>query len=200
MQENKELRYYENIHQATLFSFKSVIDNNDFRYLLKLKDYDSLPEISQELEDALADVWYNIYSEYSEITGDSSASLQFVETKRLAVKKHKIGYLSQALSFIGACQDQELADMLKEDGLFIDYTSPENFSKSYSLAIGKLSKMKLQLNRSEPEIIEDKNSLDLLITELEKFQGYQFNENEMKVSKFAYIVKRYKDARQDKKG
>lgn len=192
MQNQKGLEYYENISQVTLYSFKGVIDNSDYRYLLKSGE---LPEISVELEEELAEAWFNIYNEYSEITGDSSASLQFNETKRQTVKKHKINYLTQLLRTIYIYPDSEIIEILKDDGINIDL---EDLKYSLDLAVGKLSKMQLQLKRSETEQ-EENTGLDFMITELERFQGYQFDEKKMTVKKFAYIVKRYKqNGRQNK--
>ena len=196
-----ELRYYESSKQATLFSFRNVIENNDVRYLLILDDYSNLPEVSENIQTKLNDAWITITNEYSNLIDSGSTTLKFSEDKRIAAKRHKIVYIASLLEFISKYPDPDIIESLKADGFIIDLSTPELFEKTFKTAVSKINRESLQLKRSEPDQEETKEivNFDLLITELEKFQGYQFNEQKTTVSKLGAIIKRYKDhGRQDK--
>lgn len=196
----KELRYYESTKEATLFSFRRIVETGDVRYLLILNDYSTMPDVSDELSEKLNEAWSNIYSEYSDIVDSTEYELKFSEQKRLLAKRHKITYISQIIAFVSQYPDPELLELLKDEGFTINANDADTFSESLNRAIGKLNREYLILKRSDKKEDVKEVNFDELITELERFQGYAFDEKTTTISKFASIIKRYKEnGRQDKK-
>lgn len=196
----KELKYYGSSKEATLFSFRNVIETGDVRYLLILDDYKELPDIDDDMQDKLMGVWDSINDEFQKASDSSGSELRFAEQKRLTAKRLKLGYLSITLAHIAKFNDEEVAEELKDDGININFDDTESFNRSIQKAISTLNRMKLQLKQAERTMEtgdDESGDINELISELEKFQGYEFRD-EMKVNKFFSILKRYKDhGRQD---
>jgi len=197
-QKEKGLRFSKNISQATLWQFKKVVETGNVKFLLKRNDltaYDDLPECdTQELSDA----WYNIYSEFSEIVGGNRADLWLIKQKRLIMMKLNFEIGSTILRAVQMCPVEETLESAKVHGYFID---PDNLKPTFEKAYTKLMRLKTKISVIENESKQDeqetkKEDFDGLITTLEKFQGYQFNEHTMTVRKFANIYKNFKDARE----
>ncbi len=187
----KGVRYSENSAQATLWQFKMVIDNDtDVRYLLILDDYESFPECNMDL---LGKAWYKIYSEFSEIVGGNRADLWLVKQIRLMAMKHQHNTDASILRVVQQFPHPEVIAMAKESGYVIDL---KDFNKTFEKAYTQLKRMENTIKSLDKEQEEEpvKQDFDKLITTLEKFQGYGFDEHKMKVKKFANIYKKYKDA------
>lgn len=189
---NKDLRYYEGSDRATLFSFRGVVETSDIRFLLILDDYDTLPDIDEQLRAKLSEAWFNIYTDFSKKIEDSGASLRFAEEKRLTAKRFKIEYLSTIVTFLASYPEKVVADTIRDE-LNIN-TEAKDYEAEIKKAVAQIQKMKLHLKRSETKDEGNENNLDDLITEAERFQGYQFDEKKMTVNKFASIIKKYKHA------
>ena len=193
-QKEKALKFSENISQATLWQFKNVVESGDVRYLLRISDYDELPDIdTQELSDA----WYNIYSEFSEIVGGNRADLWLVKQKKLIMMKLNYEIGTTVLRAVQICPVEETIEAAKEFGYFIDL---DNLKPTFEKAYTKLKRLENQIsiieNQSKQDEKETENEdFDGLITTLEKHQGYQFDEHTMMVRKFANIYKNFKDAK-----
>jgi hypothetical protein len=187
------LKYSANIDQANLWQFKNVIAKGEVRFLLKLSDYvDEWPECDLE---ELSNAWFNIYSQFSEIAGGNSADLWLVKRRRLVSMKlnHQLG--SVVLRAVQVHPVKETIKIANECGYFID---PDNLEATFEKAYTKLKRLENKILTIENDSKEETKTDDLegLIATLEKHQGYQFDEREMSVRKFANIYKNYKDARQ----
>ena len=84
--EQKGCTYSENSDQCSLWQFKMVINSGDLRYLLKLNNYDQLPECDLEV---LSAVWFSIYAEFSESVGGNRADLYLLKQKQILALKLK---------------------------------------------------------------------------------------------------------------
>ncbi len=190
-QKPRAVRYSENSVQATLWQFKTVIETGDVRFLLILDNYDELPEFDIKL---LTTAWHEIYQDFSNVAGGSRADLWMVKVKRLTSMQMDFQRHSSILRVIEMYPVQDLVDEAKEDGYAIDL---DDFDKTFEKAYTRLMKMKNQINIFEKEQAKDETkdqSIEGLIVELEKFQGYGFDEHKMNVKKFANIYKKYKNA------
>jgi hypothetical protein len=186
-QKSTGIVYYASIEEATLYSFRKVIETGDYNYLV----YEG--KANQEHEEILTEAWFNIYDEFSRVIGDSSFQLSFSEDKRIIQKEHKIALLSLVYDFLNRWPEPKLAEIIKNYGFRFDFSTEEKYKASLQRLYSEIEKMKLQLKKPQQEEQTKDNNLDLLITELEKFQGYGFDERAMTVKKFASIYKRFKD-------
>jgi len=165
------------------------VETGNVKFLLKLKNYDELPECDTQ---ALSDAWYNVYSEFSEIVGGNRANLWMIKQKRLIMMKLNFEIGSTILRAVQVYPVEETLEAARVHGYFID---PDNLKPTFEKAYTKLMRLKTKISVIENESKQDEK----LITTLEKFQGYQFNEHTMMVRKFANIYKNFKDAREQAK-
>lgn len=194
----KELRFSENINQATLWQFKKVVETGNVRYLLILEDYDDLPVCDT---DELSKAWYNIYTGFSEIVGGNRADLWLVKRRRLVSMKLNFDLGAIVLRTVQLYPCQETIDAANEFGYEIDLN---NLNPTFEKAYTKLMRLNHQIKTIENDSKQDaeeteREDMDGLIATLEKFQGYQFDEHKMTVKKFANVYKNFKNAREQNK-
>lgn len=174
------------------------MESGNVKFLLILSNYDELPDCDTE---ELSNAWYEIYAEFSEIVGGNRADLFLVKHKRLTLMKLNYQIGCTILRVVQKHPVQETIDAAKEYGYFID---PDNLKKTFEKAYTKLMRLKNKISIIENESKQDteeseKEDFDGLIATLEKYQGYQFDEHQMSVKKFANIYKNYKNAREQDK-
>ena len=172
---------------CSLWQFKKVQDTNNVKYLYILTDYSELPES----EEGLTDAWFNIYSEWSNIIGGSRADLTILKHRRSIAMKQMFNVHTIMLNAIETLPIQELIDLFNEEGYRV---SLDDYENSIKAARSKLNKKKAQIELDEKN--EDKGKkedFDSLISLVERFQGYGFNQKEMSVKLFAHIYKNYKE-------
>jgi len=181
-----------NTNQVSLWQFKMVINTGELRYLLVLDSYDELPDYDL---DELAVTWHSIYEEFSETVGGNRSELWLSKQKQLVSLKLNYERHGTMLRVVQILPHPEFIEMINEDGYEIDL---DDFERTFQKARSRVMKMKGKITMLENEQKTEvkKDDLDQLITTLEKFQGYQFNEETMSVKKFANIYKNYKDAGQ----
>ena len=190
----KLLKVSLNIDQCNVYQFKMVHISKDLRYLYKLKDYEELPEATEELQQA----WTDIYNEWSKIVGGNKADLAFLKQKQQFARKYNFDYEITLYRMLGKLPIPELVEQFNELGYNVQI---KDYEASMKGAYGKLMKKKAQIEMQEKKPIEGSIDFDSLITTLEKEQGYGFDEYKMTVRKLATIYKQVKDGegRKDKK-
>jgi hypothetical protein len=152
--------------------------------LLKLDDYEVLPVID------LTEQWYNIYEQWSEIIGGHRADLSVLGQKRKLAMRHLWNVHASLLRAVAILPVPEMIELCRKEGYKIDI---KNLAESLKVANGKLQRKKAQIELDDlNDNKEEKVDFDNLIVELEKFQGYGFDEKQMMVRKFANIYKKYK--------
>lgn len=191
-QRQKAVRYSENSSQVSLWQFKTVIETGDVRYLLILDSYEEFPEF--EL-DKLTLAWTEIYQEFSDIAGGNRADLYLVKVKMLTEMQLDFNRQSVILDMVQKYPIPYMIDEAKKEGYSIDIN---DFDKTFEKAYTRLMRLKNQISiyQKEREINgqeKEDQSLEPLIADLAKFQGYQFDEHKMNVKQFANIYKKYKD-------
>src|SRR6056297_3173200 len=72
-------KYYTTIDFLPLFNFFKILETNDLRYLLKLKDYETLPNIHFELNKE----WNDIQSQYEQADNSNNSIITFTQSKSL---------------------------------------------------------------------------------------------------------------------
>ena len=165
-----------------------VIETGDYNYLVYEGDPNDVDLID------LADAWFTIYGEFSKIIKDTSLELMFSELKRLEAKKLRIHLHKWLVNFLSKYPEEEIIKELESEGYKINTDTQEKYYESLQRVVSQIKKAELQVRLAEKDQNKKQDqNFDILITELEKFQGYGFNEKEMTVKKFASIYKRYKD-------
>lgn len=167
-----------------------VINTGDVRYLLLLDSYNELPDYDL---DALNNAWFAIYNEFSDIAGGNRSDLYLVRQKRIISMKLDHDLKACMVRTAADYPHPDLLDLLRENGITID---PEDVEGSLKAAQSRVTHLRQKISNIEKDYTEkpQKGAFDKLIVTLEKFQGYQFDEQKMNVSKFASIYKNYKDA------
>ena len=72
----KKVDFYKSIDFLPIFNFFKVIETNDYRYILKLKDYEKLPKRINlsELETA----WNKMYNDFGNSEKSNRAIINFI--------------------------------------------------------------------------------------------------------------------------
>jgi hypothetical protein len=189
----EKIKYSGNSAQATLWQFKKVVETDDLRYLLELKDYDELPEVDTT---ALTVAWHTIYEDFSESAGGNRSELWLTKQKTIIDLKFRHDIDAAIIRVVAKHPVEGMIDLAEEMGYPMD---KENIQGSIDKAVSRVKKMKKQIQREEKEQPEEERpDFDALVTSLERFQGYQFDEKAMTVRKFANIYKAQKDAAEDR--
>ena len=116
--------------------------------------------------------------------------MHFLNIKQTTAKQHRIGYLSVLIQIFAQTPSQEFKDLLIEEGFRVD----PDAETTYRMAFGKLKKMQDDLNfRQKAQEVKESRDFELIISEVERFQGYHFDQDKMSVKHFANIYKSYKD-------
>jgi len=125
--ENENIRHYKSAKFCPVWNYEMVIENNDLRYLLKLKDYEYLPEYEQiELQEH----WENICNEYAELQGSSAGENDVVLSLQKAAIQYRVkhDYVMNLLNILAVnYADKEVLDDLKKAGykIIIQKSIPE---------------------------------------------------------------------------
>jgi len=82
-----DYKYYKSIDFLPLFNFFKVIETGDYRYLLKLKDYEILPKTKHDLKL----VWLDIQTQYSKADDSNYQIINFTQSK--SMQKLQIDFL-----------------------------------------------------------------------------------------------------------
>jgi len=82
-----DYKYYKSIDFLPLFNFFKVIETGDYRYLLKLKDYEILPKTKHDLKL----VWLDIQAQYSKADDSNYQIINFTQSK--SMQKLQIDFL-----------------------------------------------------------------------------------------------------------
>lgn len=180
-QKKEVWKLYDTSDRCPLENFRLIVNTGNIKNLII---QGNPPE--NEIEEA----WNNIYSEFSEITRDKSADLAFLDIKQTATKRHKIAYQSVLLQIYAMNPSEEFRELLETEGFKV---TPDA-DTTYRMAFGKLKRMQNDLDfREKQKEPTQKTDFDLVIADVERFQGYGFNQKEMTVRHFANIYKRFKD-------
>ena len=172
--------YYKSSSLCPLWNFNQV---------LSLGNLKALTISGNPSDEELQEAWESIYSEFSEIIKDKSADLYFLSIKHKAAKKHKIAYLSVLLQYYVNNPD-EAEKLLIDEGFRVT----DNIADTYRMAFGKVKRMNDDiLHEEKSEEKREAVDFDSIISELEKYQGYQFDQKSMTVKHFANIYKRFKE-------
>lgn len=127
---------------------------------------------------------------------DASTDLAFLNIKQSAAKRHRIGYLSILLAVYEKTPTQEIRELLTKEGFRVT----DSHSDTCRMVYGKLKKMQDDQNYKDTKAFSpERTDFDKVISEVEQFQGYGFDQDKMSVKHFANIYKRYNERKDREK-
>jgi len=108
--------YYKSIDYLPIFNFFKIIETDDKRFLIKIEDYEILPEHVNANE--LNKIWENIQAEYSKAEDSNSAIIQFTTAKGVCKMELEYLVLWNIHNLMGAdIEGDSVKAMLKYAGL-----------------------------------------------------------------------------------
>lgn len=75
-------KHYNSLEFLPIWNFKKIQQFSDFRYMLKLDDYSSLPEITLAHIQQMGELWDKFDTEYLEEVGLSKDHLKYLKKKK----------------------------------------------------------------------------------------------------------------------
>lgn len=165
---------YKSIEFLPFWNYYKVSENNDHRYLLKLDDYEELPEIEIDL----SDIWENICFEIADINKDTDikSKLLFDTRKNISVLELRYYHIKTILSALSHGYDEELIEELKNNGFRIDKN--KDFQNEW-IRINKQSenlKTKLEIKKKDyvDMLPKSDNSthIESIIQSIERYYNY----------------------------
>lgn len=189
----KEYDYYKSLDFVTIFSFFMVVSTDDYRYLLKINDYENLPKnVDAKILEA---AWNKIYNSFTDAEDSNSSIIHFTTSK--GVHKMELEYLmlwnihNMMVMFPNA---EETKQVLKYAG--IELTAKEIHKKLKGLS------NKIKLKRKDIEKQTDVNvKIDVweIIAEIESVIGRNIDVRNTTMRQYLAIKKSIKKNNKPKK-
>lgn len=79
---SRDKSFYSHLHKLPIWNFKQVEKTDDFRYLLKMKDYDNMIPISSKLYIKLSKLWEALDLEYLKEVGINKDYERYLKDKK----------------------------------------------------------------------------------------------------------------------
>jgi len=166
-------------------------------------DYNKLIKTGTANENDLNEAWERLYNEYADLIGSTSYKVLVKLTK-------EIGLLTSKIEIIRACcfvllhkYSEKCIKELKKQGFNykFDYSNKITFEKEINEVLVKSKYIGVKLNQKIKElndyvslgkkgVVNEKYFIETLII-LSKYMGYRLDANEITVSEFAAITKKY---------
>ena len=169
-----------------LARFFDILNTNDYRYLLKLDDYDNLPDIKMDL----SEVWIDIYEDYLIKSENAEYKYQLELRKSidlLIIQHEQIRY---ALWVSGLKYDKNILNFLKSKGINIDYTNIKSFERGKSKLKSLEYKIKFKKKELEKKTSDKKTNItfEQIIDDIEKYKGHQIDIEKTTVLQFITYI------------
>lgn len=185
------LKLYRSCSSCPIKNFIEVIESGDVRHILKLDDYDVLPD---EYPDETVDVWNGIIDEYTQLSNNTRYTGQI--NKQSAILKD-INRINTVLAAIRILKHGSIVadDALKYFGYeFNDFTELQS---TINKLIGE--KTRLEIRKAQLDV-QPKGKTDFykLVAQAEKERGVGIDVNKVTVKQWCAIINNLEDGRKDK--
>lgn len=190
-----KFNYYHSIDYLPIFNFFKIIELEDKRYLIKLEDYELLPD---EVDlNVLNKIWDDIQTEYSEAEDSNSSIIQFTTAK--GVHKMELEYLTLwniHNLMIADADGKNAKAMLKYAGL--EDKNLKWIEKRLKALTNKINLKRKIIKDDEPK---DKFDFWQILDDINDIKGYKINPFKTTVREYIAIKKNIKrnGKRQDRK-
>jgi hypothetical protein len=178
---SESLRYYQSIEFLPIGCFRKIVETGDLRYLLKLEDYEYLPDCSLNL----LEIWEKINSEYMQFSKGQRKKMEVAFTLEKEITRLKIDYwIAQGLIYAIGIDKKGRADHIKdlaEIGYSIEYTDErdliEKLKAAQNWSRGMITQRKIreaELKRLTKEE-EGGGTFEELVDAVEVYKGYKID-------------------------
>ena len=112
-------KYYKTLESILMFNYYKVDETGDLRYLLKLSDYDELPDVNV---DHLADIWDNMRFEVEQVAIDKNKTSDYIFKlqKKILENKNDFDCIQLLLPRLWEVKNEEYIKALSDLGYRIN--------------------------------------------------------------------------------
>ena len=184
---NKNYKYYKSIDYLPLFNFFMVHKKNDLRYILKLEEYETLPD-NIDLKE-LEKPWEDILIQYQEEEDSNASTIKFIQAKTIFNLESEYLVLWNIYNLLTTIpENKEIRQIKKEAGL--EGKDAEWIKKKLKALNNQILIKRKDIEKDEPK----NKTFDFyrIIDEIESFKGYQINMHKTTVSQYIAIKKNIK--------
>lgn len=144
---DRQINIYKSLDFIPVYNYYKTVETNDLRYLLKLNDYEALPEIDMS---KYRDVWDKIVDDVQQVAIDNDKGSKIIFEKRRDLLALQIDYAltQQLISILSFIKDDDCIKMLAEHGFRI------NKNKDYYKELKRVKKQS-QILKTKIEIKEE---------------------------------------------
>lgn len=185
---------YSTIEKCPLNVFIDVVESGDLKRLLR---YRFIPVPAGVIEKA----WNKIFYDYLSIIDHEQYIQLLRKEKDLFLLQSKIQLIGMIVNSLSMNYEKGLVEVLQRLGYryrFDRYGNPDEYikdvervKKDVQSMIRTIGEIREEMNEGAKEKIKG-SYFDSVLVDLSKFQGYQINKNNLTVSEFANIVKKFK--------
>jgi len=178
--------YYKSIDYLPIFNFFKIIETDDKRFLIKIEDYEILPENVNA--DVLNKIWVNIQREYSEAEDSNSSIIQLMTAK--GVHQMELEYL-----MLWNLHNLMVADIEGDSAkAMLKYAGLEKWDLKRIEKKLKALNNKINLKRETIKEDEPKSKFDFwrIIDEIEDIKGRAIDVRKTTVRQYIAIKKNIK--------
>lgn len=185
--------YYRSIDFLPLFNFFKTIESEDLRYLLKIDDYELMPEVDLK---ELGEAWININNEYEQTEDSNSTIIQFTTAKSIHNMELEYLMLWNIYNLMSIAPDHE------ETKEVLNYA---NLNMTVKQIEKKLKALKNRISLKRIDIKKDESIVKpdyfQIIDKIEDVKGRAIDLNKTTVRQYIAIKKNLKNGkRQNKAG
>lgn len=181
--EKKYYKLYTSVNRLPLTRFFDILNTNDYRYLLKLKNYDNLPKIKMDL----SEIWANIYEDFLIKSDNKEYKYRFNQRKNIDLLIVEYEQLRYSLWVAGLKYDEDILKFLKSKGINIDY---KDYKGSFEKGKSKFKSLEYKIKFKRKEFEENNSSIknestyEQIIDDIEKYKGHQIDIEKTTVLQF----------------
>jgi hypothetical protein len=181
---------YHSIQFLPVDNFILVIRNKDLRYLLKLEDYEYLPEISEQEQNELQSIWETIEEEYAKEDRQQKNIIELEVSKTITDLQNQYMIFNSYVFLAGF--KPEFVEKLGELGYRIDKTkSPIEALENLSKQVGGQILTRIRIKQAELEryqkVSEQSAEFEDVLDVVEKYKGHYLNTKELTVKRWISI-------------
>lgn len=191
----KKQNVYSSINFLPVWNFYQVIETQDTRYLLKLKDYEVLPETDYRPDH----VWSSICEQYfKECVGTKYFQYRTFRTKILELR-NKFLLLSNAIYALSVVKDEQMVELIRGLGYRFDDSSDDAYKNSLISLSQQLKGLKKAIELKEKEYEtqftnkEKQGDLYDIVGALEQWKQFKIDVFSLTVKQFINYQEKYSE-------
>ena len=187
------LRWYSTTDYLPVRNFYMCVKTGDLRWILKLEDYEHLPDYSLDLNKA----WEKIWNEFIEISNDRDYQIYFQTLRKYIKVLNRYEILKAEIFTLYFRFKKEYADDLEEEGILLNMDTRESYVKSLDVAGNRIENLntKIQILTKELEAKSKtgKTNFEDLVYSVEVYQGFPIDIDKLSIRKFVLMLNKIND-------